>query len=85
MTSLYQALLHPDPVATQDTRGEKRLSWFYIDMRRAVSDAADREDAVISVPKNKKVTRDFGRETVLDLSNAEFEYQEPYVPDGEAI
>ena len=80
LTSLYQALLHPSPVSTQDTRGEKRLSWFYIDMRRAVSDAADREDAVISVPQNKKVTRDFGRETVLDLSNAEFEYEELMFP-----
>ena len=80
LTSLYQALLHPDPVSTQDTRGQKRPSWFYIDMRRAVSDAADREDAVISVPENKKVTRDFGRETTLDVSSPEFEYQELMFP-----
>ena len=80
LTSLYQALLHPDPVSTQDTRGQKRQSWFYIDMRRAVSDAADREDAVIAVPENKKVTRDFGRETVLDLSSPEFEYEELMFP-----
>ena len=80
LTSLYQALLHPDPVATQDARGQRRLTWFYIDMRRAVSDAADREDAVICVPQNKKVTRDFGRETVLDLSDPEFEYEELMFP-----
>ena len=80
LTSLYQALLHPDPVSTQDTRGQKRQTWFYIDMRRAISDAADREDAVIGVPQNKKVTRDFGRETVLDLSSPEFEYKELMFP-----
>ena len=80
LTSLYQALLHPDPVSTQDTRGQKRLSWFYIDMRRAVSDAADREDAVICLPENKRVTRDFGRKTILDLSNPEFEYEELMFP-----
>ena len=80
LTSLYQALLHPAAVSTQDSRGEKRLSWFYIDMRRAISDAADREDAVIVVPENKKVTRDFGRETVLDLSSPEFEYEELMFP-----
>ena len=74
LTSLYQALLHPGPVTTQNSRGEKRPTWFYIDMRRAVSEAADREDAVISVPENKKVTQDFGRETTLDLSRPEFEY-----------
>ena len=49
-------------------------------MRRAISDAADREDAVIVVPENKKVTRDFGRETVLDLSSPEFEYEELMFP-----
>ncbi len=80
LTSLYQALLHPDAVSTQNSRGEKRLSWFYIDMRRAVSDAADREDAVIVVPKDKKITRDFGRETILDLSSSEFEYKELMFP-----
>ena len=80
LTSLYQALLHPDAVSTQDSRGEKRLSWFYIDMRRAVSDAADRDDAVISIPSNKRVTRDFGRETVLDLSAQESEYEELMFP-----
>ncbi len=76
LTSLYQALLHPEAVSTQDSRGEKRLSWFYIDMRRAVFNAADREDAIIVVSKEKKTTRDFGRETVLDLSSPEFEYKE---------
>jgi hypothetical protein len=80
LTSLYQALLHPDAVSTQDSRGEKRLSYFFIDMRRAVSDAADREDAVIVVPKDKKITRDFGRETILDLSSSEFEYKELMFP-----
>lgn len=80
LTSLYQALLHPDAVSTQDSRGEKRLSYFFIDMRRAVSDAADREDAVIVVPKDKKITRDFGRETILDLSSPEFEYKELMFP-----
>ncbi len=80
LTSLYQALLHPGPVTTQNSRGEKRPTWFYIDMRRAVSEAADREDAVISVPESKKVTQDFGRETTLDLSSPEFEYGELMFP-----
>ena len=80
LTSLYQALLHPDPVFTQDSHGQKRLRWYYIDMRKAVSEAADREDAIISVPEDKKVTRDFGRETILDLSIPEFEYAELMFP-----
>ncbi len=80
LTSLYQALLHPDPVSTQDTRGQKQLRWFYIDMQRAISDAAERDESVFSVPQNKKVTRDFGRETTLDLSDPEFEYENLMFP-----
>lgn len=80
LTSLYQALLHPDPVSTQDTRGQKQLRWFYIDMQRAISDAADRDESVFSVPENKRVTRDFGRETTLDLSDPESEYEKLMFP-----
>ena len=80
LTSLYQALLHPGPVSTQDSRGKKLQRWYYIDMRRAVSEAADREDAIISVPENKKVTQDFGRETIWDLSKPEHEYEELMFP-----
>ena len=31
LTSLYQALLHPGPVTTENSRGEKRPTWFYIE------------------------------------------------------
>ena len=80
LTSLYQALIHPGPVSTQDSRGKKLRRWYYIDMRRVVSEQGDREDAVISVPENRMVTRDFGREVVLDLSDPEFEYGEHMFP-----
>ena len=80
LTSLYQALVHPGPVSTQDNRGKKTRRWYYIDMRRAVSELGDREDAIISVPEDRKVTRDFGRETVLDLSKPEFEYENHMFP-----
>ena len=80
LTSLYQALVHPGPVSTQDNRGKKMRRWYYIDMQRAVSELGDREDAVISVPEDRRVTRDFGREIVLDLSEPEFEYHEHMFP-----
>ena len=80
LTSLYQALRHPGPVSTQDNRGKKTRRWYYIDMQEAVSESGDRDEAVISVPENKKVTRDFGRETVRDLSKPEFEYENHMFP-----
>lgn len=80
LTSLYQALRHDGPVATRDGRGRQIYHWYYIDMMKALGSAVDRDDAIISVPKDKKVKRDFGREIVLDLSSAELEYEQHMMP-----
>ena len=80
LTSLYQALLHPGPVSTQDSRGKKLKRWYYVDMQKVVSEEGDREDAIISVPEDRRVTRDFGRETVLNLSDPELEYEHHMFP-----
>ena len=80
LTSLYQAMLHPGPVDTKDNRGKKIKRWYYIDMLKATDDTTDREEAIFSVPENHKITQDFGRETVLDLSTREFEYKNHMMP-----
>ena len=69
LTSLYQALLHKSPVITRNNRGQRIERWYYIDMRAALNPNVDREDAIVSVPSNRIETRNFGRETVLDLSS----------------
>ena len=80
LTSLYQALRHKDPVDTFDSRGQLIKRWYYIDMIKAVNPNVDREDAIISVPVDKKVKRNFGRETVLDLSSPKLEYEQHMMP-----
>ena len=64
--------------ARQSWRGHKRL--YYINMLEATSEPADVEDAIVSVPESKQVTRDFGRETVLDVSTPDLEYQNHMIP-----
>ncbi len=51
-----------------------------MDMRKALNPLIDREDAIISVPENYKITEDFGRRTVLDLTSANREYECHMVP-----
>ena len=80
LTSLYQALKYSGPVDTHDSRGKRIRRWYYIDMLKAMDDFADREEAIVSVPEEKLVTRDFGRETVLDLSTPELEYENHMMP-----
>ena len=80
LTSLYQALLHPGPVNTRDSHKKKLQRWYYIDMLKAMNPYVDREDAIIGVPTNRIVTRNFGREIELNLSNSELEYQAHMMP-----
>ena len=80
LTSLYQSLRYPGPVDTQDNRNKKIKRWYYIDMKAATDPDVDPEDMVISVPENRKTTRDFGREVTLDLSTREEEFKEHKIP-----
>ena len=80
LTSLYQALLHPGPVATQTVHGRSIQQRYYIDMRLALRPDVEREDAIISVPKDGKLRGAFGREILLDLSTSEREREQHMMP-----
>ena len=80
LTTLYQSLRHPEAVDTNDSRRQKVKRCYYIDMQAAMNPTSDREDAIISVPENRKVTEDFGRREVQDLSSPELEYKKHMIP-----
>jgi hypothetical protein len=69
LTSLYQALLSRDPVQTEDTRRNKLSRWYYIDIAKAIDEAADREDAILSVPEDRVLRTDFARRIAVDLTS----------------
>ncbi len=75
MTSLYQVTLRGKVVETVTPKKKKVKRWFYIDIRKALDPTVDREEAIVSVPEDRLVKADFGREIVLDLSSAEREYE----------
>lgn len=74
MTSLYQVTLRGKVVATVTPKRKKVRRWFYIDIRKALDGAVDREDAIRGVPEDRVERAEFGRETILDLSTPEKEY-----------
>jgi hypothetical protein len=74
MTSLYQVTLRGQVVETVTPKNKKVRRWFYIDMRKALDPAGDREEAVFGVPEDRITRTDFGREVVLDLSSPAKEY-----------
>ena len=73
LTSLFQSLKTGKPVATRDTKGSEILRWYYLDMKKCLDDDIDREEAVLSVPHDRKV-KTFRGEITLDLSTPEKEY-----------
>src|SRR5580704_11077224 len=74
MTSLYQATLRGKVVETVTPKNKKVKRWFYIDIRKALDPSADREEAIVGVPEDRVVRKDFGREAILDLSSPKQEY-----------
>lgn len=74
MTSMYQVTLRGKVVETITPKNKKVKRWFYIDIRKALDPAIDREEAIVGVPEDRIIRTDFGREVVLDLSTPESEY-----------
>ena len=79
LTSLYQALMSQAAVETKDAKNKPIRRWYYIDMKKAVEADADREDALLSVPEDKR-TKSFGGEVTLDVTTLEREYAADLFP-----
>ena len=75
MTSLYQVTLRGKIVETVTPKKKKVKRWFYVDIRKALDPAVEREEAIVGVPEDRIVRTAFGREVVLDVSSAEREYE----------
>lgn len=73
LTSLYQALMSPMVVETKDAKGKPIHRWYYIDMKKAVTNGDDREDAVLSIP-NDRLVKVFGGNISLDVTTLDKEY-----------
>ena len=80
MTSLYQVALRGKVVQTITPKKKRVDRWFYIDIQKALDESVDREDAVVSVPKDKVIAVDFGREIILDLRTPEDEFEQLMYP-----
>ena len=75
MTLLYQVTLRNQIVETMTPKNKKVKRWFYIDIRKALDPFIEREEAIIGVPEDRVIRKEFAREIVLDLSSPEEEYE----------
>lgn len=85
LTSLFQSLMSAKPVATQDAKGNPIERWYYLDIAKALDRNIEREDAVVSIPADRVVKTNFGRDVALDASTAEREYELGLFPLGQVF
>ena len=82
LTSLYQALRYERPVKTRIRPGGARVieRWYYIDIHKALDPLSDRDDTIISIPEDRVVRSNFGRNIILDLSSSDSEFENHLIP-----
>lgn len=80
LTSAFLALKSGKPVKTRTEKGRDIEQLYLLDMAKCLDPNADRESAVASLPASLKVTEDFGRKLVRDLSTPELQYGQRMFP-----
>ncbi|WP_281269597.1 GmrSD restriction endonuclease domain-containing protein [Slackia isoflavoniconvertens] len=80
LTSLYLSLCCKKPVHTKNARGDERRLFYYADIRACLDGGVDRVDAIVSVPANRIVTQNIGRDILLDISTQEKEIEQMMFP-----
>lgn len=80
LTSIYSSLYSRKPVHTRTEKGKDILRYYYIDIEKALDPDIDRVDAIVSVPENRMITSNFGRDVELDLSSSEKEFENKMFP-----
>ncbi len=80
LTSMWRATCSKDPVETITEKKRQIARFYYLDIKACLDDDADRLDAILSVPADRKVKTNFDRDIVLDLSTRELEYEREMFP-----
>lgn len=79
-TSLFQALAGSGVVHTEDDRKKKLRRRYFLDIEKALGDVKEQDEAVVSVPEDGVVRRNFGREIERDLSTEENQLASGFIP-----
>lgn len=80
MTSLFQSMYCKKPIRTRTQKKVEIERFYYLDIEKAASDAANIEEAIVGVPADRIIRTNFGRDVVLDLSTTANEYEKDLFP-----
>ncbi|MBQ6971111.1 MAG: DUF262 domain-containing protein [Synergistaceae bacterium] len=74
LTAIYRSAFSHAPTATKNDKGAPVKRFYYLDIAKCLDENAERIDAVVSVPEDRKTHPYPGHEAALDLSSPELEY-----------
>jgi uncharacterized protein with ParB-like and HNH nuclease domain len=80
MTSLYQSTSTRSAVLTQTAKKRPARLHFYFDIKAALNPNVARRDAIVAVPEDRIIRKNFGRDIDLDLSTEEAEFVALHFP-----
>lgn len=80
LTSIYGAMSCKNAVPTKTDKNKEIKRFYYLDIEKCLSSTTDREEAVLSLPEDRKIMGIFGRDITLDLSSREKEYAQHMFP-----
>ncbi len=80
LTSIYNAMYCHTPVPTRTDKGQEIERYYYHDIEKCLDDDVDTVDAILSVPSDRMVKSNFGRDVDLDLTSHEKEYEKQMFP-----
>nr|WP_276620841.1 DUF262 domain-containing protein [Syntrophomonas wolfei] len=74
LTSTFCALFSREVVPTRTDKNKDIKRFYYMDIVKSLDSTIDRVDAVISVPEDRMIKPNFGRDIDLDVSTREKEF-----------
>jgi len=80
LTSVFSSMYCHDPVITRTEKNEEIKRFYYLDINHCLDSPLDRDEAIISIPEDKLIRSDFGRQISLDLSSTEKEFENHMFP-----
>jgi hypothetical protein len=79
-TSIYRSMYSKKVVETVDSKKKPIKRFYYIHIPTCLDTLTDRIDAIVSVPEDRIIRENIGRDIKLDLSTREKEFEQHYFP-----
>ncbi len=80
LTSFYSAIFSELPVITTNDKGKKLERYYYLSINDCLNGNIDSEEAIRSIPSDRKLKANFDRDILLDLSDPQKEYANEMFP-----